>query len=59
MYDFEVFPSIINKTKLFAVFSECYDQSIDTIALNDTMKNPDIFLKDKYMSKRSNKYATT
>lgn len=53
-----MFPSIINKAKLFSIFCDCYDQSIDTIALNDTMKNPDIFLKDKYMSKKSNKYAT-
>jgi len=29
------------------------------MAQNDMMKTPDLFLKDKYMSKRSNKYTTT
>lgn len=57
MYDFQIFPTIITKAKLYQIFSECYDQSLDMIAQNDMMKTPDVFLKDKYMSKRTNKYV--
>ncbi len=45
MYDFEVFPAIITKTRLYQIYCECYEQSIDKIAQNDNLKTPDLFLK--------------
>lgn len=29
MYDFELFPTVIAKAKLFQIFCDCIDQSID------------------------------
>ena len=47
MYDFEVFPAIITKTRLYQIFCECYEQSIDKIVQNKNLKITDLFLKEK------------